>query len=375
MASNNLKVCFIGIGSCFLISNKKIANIIGPDIQQILLGNELLKNNFNISFICYHKSINTFDIQYKDNIQLLYVKSENSKSKILNYLKTFFNSIKAIRMANSDIYMHHGGLDGFLPLLMGKKCILSIASDAFLDQSLIVTNSKEFKKSRFNLDSIANWFNIKFSRLIIVQNCYQREFLQKHYNKEAHLIKIPFKISESKIYEKKKPYTILWVGSMAKVKQPELFLNLAKEIPYANFQMIGGHYDNWDLFNTTKKEADKLDNLEFLGVVPFDEIDKYFREASILVNTSMFEGFPNSFIQAWINNIPVISLVDPDGIIGDHGMGLHSKNFEKLREDVRILLDDDELRIQMGQNGRQYVEKEHDITNIIHEYIKLFESI
>ena len=375
MTYNNLKICFLGIGSCFLISKKKVENIIGPDIQQILLGNELLKNNFNISFICYHKSINTFNVQYKDNIQLIYVKSENSQSKILNYIKTFLNSIKAIKTADSNIYVHHGGIDGFLPLLMGKKCVLSIASDAFLDQSLIVTNSKEFKKSRFNLDSIANWFNIKFSQLVIVQNCYQKEFLKKHYNKEAHLIKIPFEISESKIAEKKKPYTILWVGSMAKVKQPQLFLNLAKEIPYANFQMIGGHYDNWDLFNKMKKEAGELNNFNFLGVVPFDEIDNYFREASILVNTSMFEGFPNSFIQAWMNNIPVISLVDPDGIISDNSMGFHSKNFENLREDLKILLEDDKLRVQMGQNGRQYIEKEHDIKNIIQEYIKLFESI
>jgi glycosyltransferase involved in cell wall biosynthesis len=152
-------------------------------------------------------------------------------------------------------------------------------------------------------------------------------------------------------------------------------LNLAKEIPYANFQMIGGHYDNWDLFNKMKKEAGELNNFNFLGVVPFDEIDKYFREASILVNTSMFEGFPNSFIQAWMNNIPVISLVDPDGIISDNDMGFHSKNFENLREDLKILLEDDKLRVQMGQNGRQYVEKEHDIKNIIQEYIKLFESI
>lgn len=375
MTFDDLKVCFLGIGSCFLVSNKKIGNIIGPDIQQVILGNELIKYNINISFICYHRLNDTFNVQYKDDIQLLNVKYDNSKSRILKYLKTFFNSIKAIKISNSDIYVHHGGIDGILPLLMGKKCILSIASDAFLDQSLILENSKEFKKSKFSLNSIANWFNIKFSHLILVQNSYQKEFLKKHFNKKCNLIKIPFKISENKIVEKMKPYTVLWVGSMADVKQPGLFLNLAKEIPYANFQMIGGHYDNLDLFNDIKKEAYKLDNFDFLGVVPFEKINKYFREASILVNTSMFEGFPNSFIQAWMNNIPVISMVDPDNIISDNGMGFHSKNFENLREDLKILLEDDKIRFEMGQNGRKYVEKEHDIKNIIHEYIRLFELI
>ena len=39
-------------------------------------------------------------------------------------------------------------------------------------------------------------------------------------------------------------------------------------------------------------------------------------KSKILINTSSFEGFPNTFVQAWANGVPVISLkVDPDNII------------------------------------------------------------
>jgi glycosyltransferase involved in cell wall biosynthesis len=79
------------------------------------------------------------------------------------------------------------------------------------------------------------------------------------------------------------------------VKQPELFLKLAEAIPEARFQMIGGHSSNQEYCDRIRDVVGRISNLEFLGVVPFDEIDEYFNRASILVNTSMFEGFPNAF--------------------------------------------------------------------------------
>ena len=373
---NSLKICFIGLGTCFLISNRESKNIIGPDIQQFILGKELIKNNFNISFICHEKSIKKFNVHSDDEFKLIYVNYENNKFKLLKYLKTFFNNIKSVKIANADIYVHHGGIEGLIPLLLGKKCVLSIASDAFLDQSLIKINSKEFKKSIFSFVSIANWINIKYSNLIIVQNEFQRNILREKFKIDANLIKIPFNISDKVSIKKSTPSTVLWVGAMAKVKQPNLFVKLAKEMPDVNFQMIGGHYNNAKLFNHIKKQASNLDNLDFLGAVPFNDINDYFKKASILINTSVFEGFPNSFVQAWMNFTPVITLnVDPDGVIISNNMGFTSKSYDQLKQNLFCLLENDELRWRMGFNGRQYVEQEHDISKIVSQYCELFELL
>lgn len=372
----NMKICFIGVGTCFLLSNRESKNIIGPDIQQFILGRELIKNNFIISFICHEKSIKNFDVHVEDEFKLIHVKYEDCKFKLLKYLKILFNNIKSVKIANADVYIHHGGIEGLIPLLLRKKCILSIASDAFIDQSLIKTNSKEFKKSLFSFVSIANWINIKWSNSIIVQNEFQKNFLRENFGIDANLIKIPFYISNKTNIEKTSPGTVLWVGAMAKVKQPQLFVKLAKEMPDIKFQMIGGHYNNVNLFNYIKKQASHLDNLDFMGVVPFNEINDYFRKASVFVNTSVFEGFPNSFVQSWMNFTPVITLnVDPDGIIIRNNMGFQSKNYDQLKQDLYFLLENEELRGRMGFNGRQYVEKEHDISKIISQYCELFESI
>jgi glycosyltransferase involved in cell wall biosynthesis len=212
--------------------------------------------------------------------------------------------------------------------------------------------------------------------VIIVQNEYQREMLKKNFGKKGLLIKTPFPLSERGMPEKANPSIVLWVGAMAEVKQPELFVKLAEAIPEAKFQMIGGHSSNQELYNKIKECSKKISDLEFLGVIPFHEINDYFSRASILVNTSMFEGFPHAFIQAWMNYAPVISLnSDPDGILCRYKIGFHSKTFNQLVEDVKILLNNEKLREEMGVNGRKYVEREHDLTHIVHEYIKLFNRI
>jgi glycosyltransferase involved in cell wall biosynthesis len=177
--------------------------------------------------------------------------------------------------------------------------------------------------------------------------------------------------------EKAKPPVVLWVGAMAEVKQPELFVKLAEAIQEARFQMLGGSSGNKELYDTLKEQSKRILNFEFLGVIPFDEINEYFSQASILANTSMFEAYPpHAFLQAWMNYTPIVSLGDnSEEILCRYNMGFHSKTFDQLIEDVKILLKDEKLREEMGVNGRKYVEREHDLTHIVGEYIKLFDRI
>ena len=51
-------------------------------------------------------------------------------------------------------------------------------------------------------------------------------------------------------------------------------------------------------------------------------IDALYDRAKVLVNTSDVEGFPNSYLQAWIRGVPVVTLIDPDGVIEREGLGV-----------------------------------------------------
>jgi len=139
--------------------------------------------------------------------------------------------------------------------------------------------------------------------------------------------------------------------------------------------MAGGKTEDHQLYQNTKNAARKLPNLTFHGFVPHNQVYELFRRASVLVNTSTIEGFPNTFLEAWLHYTPVVSLsVDPDRIIETENLGFCSGTFEQLVSDVEALLENPRLREKKAENARIYVEKEHDIRKIANKYIIAFED-
>lgn len=173
------------------------------------------------------------------------------------------------------------------------------------------------------------------------------------------------------------PPIVIWVAVINAVKQAEMCLDLARAIPEAKFQMIGSPATgNESQFEAIQKTARLMPNLDLLGFIPRDKIESYFAKASVLVNTSTSEGFPNTFLEAWASHTPVVSLhADPDEIICRFKLGFHSRNFEQMVNDIRTLLNNHELRDEMGRNGRRYVERHHDIKTIVAQYTGLFRQL
>ena len=353
-----------------MLAGKPPKTVIGPEVHQVLLSKELIKHNFEVAVVTQCEK--GAPVEYINGIEVIKIHAKIYSSNIILKIVHIWN---AMRKAKADIYIHAGGAAGAVSpfcRVMKKKYVYDIASDALVSSEIITKKNKEFSQSIFSLGAFGNWLDIKLADAIIVQSEFQKKMLKKNFGKDSMAIKMPFPLTERGMPEKAKPPIMLWVGAMAEVKQPELFVRLAKVIPEGRFQMIGGRSGNQELYDKIKKSSKRISNLEFLGVVPFDEINEYFSRASILVNTSMFEGFPNAFIQAWMNYTPVVSLrSDPDEIICRYNMGFHSKTFDQLVEDVKTLLETEALREEIGVNGRKYAEEAHDITKIISKYIEV----
>lgn len=365
--SQKPKICFVALSAYPMLSQASIKIVGGAEVQQILLAKELKKNGFDVSFVVFDHGQKVLETINGINV----FKACRADDLIKRRYVGAYLILRAINRTNADLYYVRGGkllagLVAFYCIFKKKKLVYSVASD--MDVSL---KGKRFFKAFFYK------FGIKSASLVIALNAHQQQLLKKNFNKESAVIKSACVLPDRKP-KKRDPPVVLWVGTMKKEwKQPELFLKLAKSIPNAKFQMIGGpSQEDPQYFEEIKRLASEIPNLEFVGFVPYHLINQYFDKASIFVNTSSIEGFPNTFLQAWAGYTPVVSLnVDPDEIICRYKLGFHSKTFRQMIEDVKFLLGNKKLREELGMNGRRYVEGRHDMKNIARRYIELFHEL
>src|SRR5690606_6239370 len=112
--------------------------------------------------------------------------------------------------------------------------------------------------------------------------------------------------------------------------------------------------------------VERLENLSYLGRQSQEKVNQTIAESHILVNTSDYEGFSNTFIQAWLREVPVLSLsVNPDNVFDGHGIGVSADgDYQRLKSELLALINDPDRRRRMGRAAKEYAESNHGEGNL-----------
>lgn len=160
-----------------------------------------------------------------------------------------------------------------------------------------------------------------------------------------------------------KPF-VLWASSLKTSKNPERFLELAAQFQQApvDFLMVG-HISN-PRYERLVRDAQGLPNFHYLGVVSYHELNGMLRASLFLAHTCAPEGFPNVFIQAWMQAKPVVSLYyDPDDLLATHQLGYCSETFEQFVQDTQRLIDNIEDRNTIGIRVEAFARQHFDLAS------------
>ncbi len=221
------------------------------------------------------------------------------------------------------------------------------------------------------IENAAIDYMIRTTDHIVTQTQWQGTELERHYGRRADGVVRNFHPEPREALDKSGPATVLWVANFKRWKRPELFLDLAaalSDIPAARFVMVGaeaGGSGERDWNNSVLERIRSSPNVEYLGSRPQSEINRLLARAHVFVNTSRSEGFPNTFIQAWMRAVPVVSLnVDPDQVLEREAVGFHVGTAETLAQAVRRLLLSPSLREEYGARARQYALRRHSLSNL-----------
>lgn len=88
--------------------------------------------------------------------------------------------------------------------------------------------------------------------------------------------------------------------------------------------------------------------------MPYNEVGTLFSRAKLFLNTSQIEGFPNTFLQAWVRGVPVVAFFDPDSLIKQRQLGHTASDFDDMVSAIQRLLRDDAERQRIGERARAY---------------------
>lgn len=156
----------------------------------------------------------------------------------------------------------------------------------------------------------------------------------------------------------------IWISHIRPQKQLSIFLDIAEQLPIMQFVVVGdfGREPNR---SELERRMQGIRNLRYEGPRPFSDVIRLLMSSRVLVNTSCWEGFPNTMLNAWSTGVPVISLqIDPGSVISREGLGLVSGTQSQMARDITKLVEDSSLNCSMGKRGQEYVRRVHGIDSV-----------
>lgn len=164
---------------------------------------------------------------------------------------------------------------------------------------------------------------------------------------------------------------IIFLGRIESVKRGWLFCEIAKQMPEYDFYMLGQSFREKDKNSAIMKKYQDIPNLHFTGHVDGIEKENYLKEAKILINTSIHEALPVSFLEALAYGTVLVSNRNPENLtskFGIHVGDVLGDGFDKVDlyvNAVKELMTDDKRRKELAASAIEYVRNIHNVEKFI----------
>ncbi len=372
-----MKICFWGNIAGAL--KGKTAG--GAELQIAILAKALSISGHEVVVMDYQTEE---DFITTDGIKVFKLHGYSKGIKILRTLTHRLPSIyQGLKAQKADIY--YSRVRDFRHIFaywaarkVKAKFILHMASD--LDSMSTWMRLKNYKATA--IETPWSWVNaflielvypylLRKADLVLVQHEGQKNILQTRHIKSTVLLNV-FDKERIPDLPTRIPKNFVFVGALDKRKGFVEFFELVKKAPLHSFVVIGHTRDkkSSQIYNQLKS----FDNVALLGDLNHYDTLCQIANSKGMISTSLMEGFPNIFIEAWSLGIPVLSLnVDPGDVIKREALG------KVANGKIEILLDamnNINITDEFANKAKAYVEHNHVLTDLkISEINNLFLSL
>lgn len=331
----------------------------GAEYQSHLICKELAARGNEAHYVA-HKAIT----DHTNEIEGVIVHRCNGGSKSI---------IKTLRGIDADVYYFRLFPD--LPLLYRAKRTIdalfcyNISRDIQCSPLLVGGARPGRNLGRAALETVQYGmyrFLLKSPDIVFAQTNKQQQMLEQNHDLAARVIGNGHPVPERK-WSKASPEVVLWLANLKALKRPQDFIEMVESSHIADtrFWIVGQPIDR-DVHKYVALRAQEIPSLTYYGGCDINECNEYFQKASVYVHTGATEGFPNTFIQSWLHEVPVISLnANPDRVLDNESVGYHCESIGDAMARIRELIDRPEVRARMGRTARTYAIEHHTIEAVV----------
>lgn len=267
----------------------------------------------------------------------------------------------------------HSFLLGLLCQMLDIKFIQRISNDFLIDDRFFLKYSKSHR--------IFQDFGFKLSDYILCQNDYQLGVIAKKFPDKKNL-----KISNPIILDPSTDLSsvhsrsyIAWLGLFQYQKNLKLLFEIASLLHDEQFVIAGKEIPKIDRETTYYlNKLKELPNVKFIGFLHRQQVLPFLAKSKFLLNTSHYEGFSNTFLEAMAVCTPIITSdkVNPDSIITKNLLGIVYKDGHDLLSQFKLLTPD--VYQTMASNAYKHVFQNHDyklLTNNLTSLLNVNEKV
>lgn len=364
--SNDRNICFVM--PHFFFENKG-----GAELQVYYLAQQLVLRGWQVNYI---REKNKFDFSAKSyegiKLHTIYIPKILAHPRLL-FWKQVLRRIQLYyhlkKLTPSIIYVRAD--ESYLPLLnrnTNKNKIKLVWACSHDDK--LKSNHWSNKYGPVIKKSILKTLNN--ASLILVQTEFQKQLLSKNFDLfgkvlyNSHPVPSDVNLTRENI--------VIWVGRLHKRKFPERFLNIVKKMKSntnIKFIMIGRRL-NSSFDHEIDSALKENPNFQYYGESEQGFILEMLNKVKVLVNTSDSEGFSNTFIEAWLRGVPVITLrgVNPDDLITKNNVGFVCDDIDEIQLRISELLLNNSLFSQMSLESKKMSKRKFDLENYVDKFIE-----
>ena len=347
----------------------------GAELQIKFLIENLISKNFKVFFI-YEDNKIPFVSEFNE-LNLLpikhIIKSKRLGDPWILHKRDIFKHLHIIKpdAIYTRTYSSWSGCATKYAIKNNIAHVWAVASDndipdAFKNTSVLKPFDKVAK-------SLMN-FTLKNCTQIIIQNSKQQTDLLNLFGRKGVLVTQASKIVKNvKLIDKSSSkLEVIWIANLKPIKQPKVFLKLVKNFKNDSricFTMVGKPSKKYD---NVIRELDSASNFKFLGQLDNNKVNDLLLKSHVLVNTSLSEGFSNTFVQAWLRKVVVISMnSNPNNILTDKKIGFVEASIPKISSRLNFLIEEKKYLKFTAEKAYDYAINHHNIDKELNKVVEL----